>query len=442
MTPTAFKIAVSALTLGICTIGCTPNGGGVDSLSSMGQARDDKVATRSAAQAERALTKGQAAKAVAAAEIAVAAAPQQASHRAVLGRAYLAAGRFASAEAALKDALTLDSSRGDVALSLALAQTAQGNWAASRDTLKANQERIAPADRGLAFALAGDPVLAVDILTNAVRAPNADAKTRQNLALALALAGRWEEAKVVAAQDVSAAEVDQRIMYWAAFTQPKDAADQVASLLGVTPAYDPGQPTRLALVQPTAPTALAVAEPVASPVPLPAAPAEVASVEPATAEAAPVVERVAAAIETATVTFLPRREIAQAIPAGQPPLIAADRKPVRTAARAAVAAPVQGKGRYVVQIGAYDSAGVAEDGWGRAVRRHGALANYVPSSMRIASGRGAGLTRVSVGGFATQNEAKALCGSLRASGGKCFVRMAAADAPVRWASLQRRYASR
>ncbi|MFX6040683.1 hypothetical protein ABTE96_22175, partial [Acinetobacter baumannii] len=78
---------------------------------------------------------------------------------------------------------------GRAALSLALAQIATGNWEGARATITAHANHIAPADRGLAIALAGDPAGAVDILTAAARAPEADAKTRQNLALALALAG-------------------------------------------------------------------------------------------------------------------------------------------------------------------------------------------------------------------------------------------------------------
>ncbi|WP_204349818.1 hypothetical protein, partial [Klebsiella pneumoniae] len=64
-------------------------------------------------------------------------------------------------------------------------------------------DMIPAADRGLAYALAGDPVKAVEILGPAARAEDATAKTRQNLALALALSGRWAEAKQVASVDVA-----------------------------------------------------------------------------------------------------------------------------------------------------------------------------------------------------------------------------------------------
>jgi Flp pilus assembly protein TadD len=467
MNRVSIKIAASVFALGVATIGCTPQGAGIESASSMSAERATKAGAKSAEKAEKALAKGQAEKAVGEAEIAVAARPDHPPYRALLGRTYLAAGRFASAEAALRDTLTLDAADGRTALSLALAETAQGDWAGARETLKAHQTIIAPTDRGLAFALAGDPVLAVDILTNAARAPNADAKTRQNLALALALAGRWNEAKIVASQDVAPQDVDKRIMQWASFSQPKDAADQVASLLGVTPAYDPGQPTRLALVQ-SAPVALAAVAPVVAPpvveepvmaetfVDAPAAAetvVEVAAVEAApetvaAVEAAqPIVEQAVAMANAAGIVFLPRAEVVQAVPAFiAAPVIRAERSPARTAtaktdvSRAYV--PAQNGGRYVVQLGAYDSVAVAENGWNNMIRRHKVLASYMPSSMTIADGEDAGLVRVSVAGFASERDALKICGRLKANGGACFVRIAAADSPVRWVSVQRRLASR
>ena len=61
-----------------------------------------------------------------------------------------------------------------------------------------------PADYGLALALAGRPADAIPVLQHAAGSPRADARVRQNLALAYALAGDWVNARVVASQDVSA----------------------------------------------------------------------------------------------------------------------------------------------------------------------------------------------------------------------------------------------
>ncbi|NDS27982.1 tetratricopeptide repeat protein, partial [Escherichia coli] len=54
--------------------------------------------------------------------------PQNAEYRALLGQAYLLAGRFASANQALGDALTLNPGDGRVALNLVLAKIAGGDW--------------------------------------------------------------------------------------------------------------------------------------------------------------------------------------------------------------------------------------------------------------------------------------------------------------------------
>ena len=42
--------------------------------------------------------------------------------------------------------------------------------------------------------------------------------------------------------------------------------------------------------------------------------------------------------------------------------------------------------------------------------------------------------RVSVAGFAGQNDAARLCGAIRSQGGVCFVRTQAGDASIRWAA--------
>ena len=89
------------------------------------------------------------------AEAAVELRPQVADYRAVLGQAYLLAGRFASAHTTFNDALTLSPGDGKVALNMALAQIAEGDWTGARQTLDSNSGSIPVSDRGLAMALAG-----------------------------------------------------------------------------------------------------------------------------------------------------------------------------------------------------------------------------------------------------------------------------------------------
>ncbi|TKD50075.1 SPOR domain-containing protein [Sphingomonas baiyangensis] len=421
-----------SLTIGALLLGGTAIGGiGVMGAAVAG-ASDEAAATREAArsakQAEKALAKRDAAAAIAAAENAVAFDADEASHRALLGSAYLSAGRFMSAAQALDDALTLDPSNGRAALNLALAQIAIGDWQTARETLSSHAAHIAPADRGLALALAGDPMGGVNILGEVARDPSADAKVRQNLALALALAGRWPEAKTIAAIDLSPADVDARILEWAKFARPGGAADQVASLLGVTPAEDLGQPVRLAL-NPPAEVMAAVSQPATT------ATASIAAADIAPAPAA------ASPITAGGIVFAARREIVQPIP------IAVE-APVRTARvdapahkpAAAPAAPRSfAKGQYHVQLGAYDNAGVARDAWGRLSRRVAVLKGQAPHGVGVSAG-GRDFYRLSVGGFA-RADADAVCRSVRASGNRCFVRTQAGDKLASWAQGER-YAAR
>jgi len=394
---------------------------------------EDGLARKFAAKATRALGKRRAADAVTFAEQAVALSPRDAGYRALLGRAYLAAGRFASASQAFTDVLTLNPADARAALNLALAQTATGEWVAARETLTAHAARISPADRGLALALAGDPAGGIALLSEAARDPAATATVRQNLALALALDGRWVDARTVASVDMSPAQVDQRLVEWAAFARPEHAAQQVAALLGVTPSPDRGQPVQLALAEPAAaaPVALAQVDPV------PDVPAAVVAVEPV--GDAPAVPAVPAPVQVAAIarpaiTFAPRREIVQALPGSY----RRQEQPVRMAARstarpARVAAPATGT--YYVQLGAFDNAGVARNAWRRMSRNVPRLAAMAPQGMQ-ASVRGASFYRLSVGGLA-RTDAASLCGSIRARGDRCFVRTHAGEQLASWAGPQR-----
>ena len=182
------------------------------------------------------------------AEKAVAKNPDDAGFRALLGNAYFKAGRFASAEAAYKDALTLYSNQPQVILKLALVETALGKNDQAVAFLQAGRDVLDASNYGLALTLAGHASDAIPVLEAAAREQGADATVRQNLALAHALAGDWTEARTIAAQDVPANQLDSRIHQWMQLASPKKASDQVAALTGVTPAAsDQGQPVRLAL---------------------------------------------------------------------------------------------------------------------------------------------------------------------------------------------------
>ena len=391
-------------------------GGTVAVASARDSAGDAKAAVSIAGKAAKALDKRDVAKAVTLAEEAVRLAPHDAGHRALLGQSYLQAGRFASARATLEEAVQLDPRNGRAALSLVLAQIATGDWAVARRTLDANMEVIPENDRGLAMALAGDPAGAAAFLTQVARRPGAVAKTRQNLALSLALAGQWGMAKAVAEADLAPGEVDARMMEWAAFAQPRAASDQVAHLLGVTAVADAGRPVALALNAPAAVAASPVLTAVADVVTPP-----------------PVVPTTAG---PARIVFADRREVVQSLPTAViRPVpgavkVAAVARPQRSPIPARASVATSATGDYYVQLGAFESVGVARDAWGRATRRFTAFQGRTPTGARFQTGSQA-FYRLSVGGF-TRADAATTCRRYKAAGGVCFVRPGAGDRVAQW----------
>lgn len=433
MNTRSILFAASALAIGAMSIAGTAVHSKVEA-----EARDAAVAAKKAARevsmAQRAIAKRKAGDAVQHAEAAAALDPRNAETRALLGQAYLLAGRFQSGAQAFGDALALDPVNGRAALNLALAQVGSGDWAGARATLNAHAAQIPAADLGLAVALAGDAPKGVEILGAAARAPEADAKTRQNLALSLALAGRWPEAKAVAAVDLPPDQVDKRIMQWLQFSQPHNAFDQVAALLGVQAVEDHGQPVQLALNAAAVPVA-AVAqtrEPVDTYMPG----AEQQGAKPAVAQAAPApvpaavqVADAAPQAEPAAEAEAPKPALATMAPAPAP-VVATPAPHSRMAPRTATAMRAPAKGRYYVQLGAYANVGVERAAWTRLSRRLPMLAEHAPASTTIRTRAGV-FHRLSVGGFA-RSDATALCGVLRAKGGACFVRAAAGDQIAAW----------
>lgn len=442
------KITASVLVLGAPVVGGTALVGGLAVASGKSETADARKASQAARAARKAMGKRNGQQAVTHAEAAVAFDPRNGEYRQLLGETYLFAGRFVSAAQALNEALSLDPGNGRIALNLALAQIATGEWQTARQTLETHAATIPASDRGLAFALAGDPGTAVALLSDAARRPEADAKTRQNLALSLALAGQWQQAKAIAAFDLPADQVDGRIMQWATFSRPQNAYDQVAGLLGVTAVADQGQPERLALARSmsVALAAQQVVDPVDRYMPGGATAVDDAAAAPA-APAADVGSVAAVEIDApavaapagSQVVFGERREVVQSVPVGLAKPVAAVR-PAAVAAASAGASRllkpvpaerfVQGRGEWTVQLGAYDSSGVARDAWGRAVKRIPALSGMTPASASITTEAGS-FQRLSVTGFSRADAVK-LCGKVRATGGKCFVRTAAGDRAANW----------
>ena len=483
-----FGTAASMIALATVLAGCATDSNKRESIFG---SKVDRSNIGLATKAQVALHGGDTKTAIQYAERAVENTPSDAGFRALLGNVYFAGGRFASAEAAYRDSLALMPAQPKLILKMALVQIAQGKSAEALSLLEASRGDLDPSDYGLALALAGRADDAVAVLNHAARAADADAQVRQNLALAYGLSGDWTMAKTVAAQDVPAAQLDGRVQQWMAMATPQRASDQIAALTGVTPAaMDPGQPQQLALTRAPAKQRQAVAQaqpkpqpqpqfqpqpqpevqvqqvaetyyspPPALPEPMPATmqmpapepmpvvaeaqppepeadPAVVAAVQSliqpvaapvvelpmVTAEAAPV-----PAVAVAPVEKLPTSFAATVEPAAY----VAVSDTVRRAA--ALARKAKGNSRAVIQLGAYKTPERVMVAWTDITRRYPALRDYTPMRARFHGPKGT-VWRLSIKGFANQQEAAARCEKLQSRGGSCFVRTIAGDAPVQLAS--------
>ena len=439
-----FGTTLSALAIAAVLSGCAAN----QSRESIFGSKVDRSNIGLATRAQAALASNQHALAVELAEKAVENTPNDAGFRGLLGNCYFAAGRFASAEAAYRDSLALIPAQPQVILKLALVEIAQGKTAQALGVLESARDALEPADYGLAIALAGRAADAVAVLNQAARTNFADARVRQNLALAYGLSGDWMMARTVAEQDVPPEQVDSRIQQWMAMATPSKPSDQVAALTGVTPAAaDPGQPTRLALnraPQPSEAFAKVVipqAEPqqpvaeeiVAAPPPLLPEPMPAAVVEAAPAPV--VVEAVQALIEPQPAE-VPVVQAAAELPTRfEAPAQAADYVGITDTVRRAAAKARRSSGRSnsVVQLGAYRSPDRVTVAWNQIAKRYPALRDYTPMRAKF-SGPNGTVWRLSIKGFASRSEAVDRCEKLQGRGGNCFVRTVAGDAPVQFAS--------
>jgi Flp pilus assembly protein TadD len=448
--PLRFTSAASLIVLGSIIAGCAAPQSRLGAANHFGGKAD--VDTGLATRALAAFNANNLPLAIQLAERAVAKTPKDAGFRALLGNAYFASGRFHSAEQAFRDALTLYPDQPRVVLKLALVQIAQGKNREAIALLDDSRGQLDASDYGLALALAGRPGHAIAVLEPAARQTGADATVRQNLALAYALAGDWSQSRIVASQDVPGNQIDARIHQWMQLASPAHASDQVAALVGVTPAaVDAGQPVQIALNkdQPQLPASAAPASQQlanAAPAPAPARAVAVAAAAPkptfvAVAKPAPAPAPVLAVAPApppprSTLATIASNAVADAkavFAAVLPHSHAPAAKPAKARLAAAVRpAAHAGKSTAVVQLGAYGSPQRVLAAWNGAAHKYAALKAYLPMSARFASAKGT-FYRLSVRGFDSPGQAVALCSAVRRQGGNCFVRNSAGDAPVNYA---------
>jgi D-alanyl-D-alanine carboxypeptidase len=438
------KLALSTAFVAVPSVVATTAGFGSTEKVSAKKAGPEK-AYGWAKKAEKALAKGKSERALTYAELAVEADMQNRDYRSLLARIYMSQGRFVAAERTLMDVMELGQVDPRTVISLSLARIAQGNVDSAISLVEANRSILPVSDYALTLALAGRSGDAVAVLTDAIRTDNATARTRQNLALAYALDGRWRDARVMASQDMAQTQVNERITEWAQYARPEAYTQRVAGLLKVQPNLaDTGQPVRLALNS-VAPVGLAQAD--IAPVPAEIAPVA-PTVELAAIGAAPVADSAGFA---AVDTEVRMAETAAVAPVFEAPLIKATEGPAKTASAAPVklaladipsSKPAASRGTHVVQLGAFNNAAVANDAWAKLTKRHGLLSGYQPAKTTVTV-NGRKFVRLSAAGFGNAGSANAVCSQIKTQGGACFVRNTAGGMPVRMASNNgRRIASR
>lgn len=448
------SLAVTTALAGVLLSGCATNAA--------------PQANVSAARAQEAMAEGRHDRALRLAEDAVQADPHNAAYRAMLGKAYLDAGRFASAQTSFDDAMTLGDLSPRTALSLALSLTAQAKYTEAAALLNDWEGHIATADLGLAFALAGQPDRGIALMSNAIRSGENTVKMRQNLAYAYAVAGQWRQARLMAAQDVPADQLGTRMEEWAEMSSPTAYQTRIARLLGTPDGVsDQGQPVHLALnnnpsidqlaqeatalaaAAPTAPVNLAVLAPeqvAANAMTVPAAGAELPAV--GRAESRSTFAQTFAPMQaTPTQSAMVLQDAGSfaapapvAAPAGRyanPRVAGAAARaaaPTAAATRTAAAAPAAtvarasaraSDGTHLVQLGSFSTEAGARRAWGIYTSRYPELAGH-EMVITEAVVRGRHYYRVSAGGFDRSNS-RSMCNRIDGSNGDGCISWAAAS---------------
>jgi Flp pilus assembly protein TadD len=442
----------SAAVMGTSLAGCSSTG------ADHKTARVSDNTQTVSAKVEKALAKKDFSQALILSEELVSAEPHNGDYRVLLGRAYLANGRYLSARTAFTDAMALGNTQSRAIISLALCETGLNNSAAARKLLAAHAMTIPAGDYGLAMAMAGNPQEGVRALLQAVREPNADATTRQNLAYALAMSGHWGQARLIAGQDLSAKDAEARMGQWAWQVLEGRERDRVVAMVGIAPrADDAGLPTRLALDL-TAPVTQQVAAADNNIIIAAGHEADRVAPQPQARAVSATSDRLAAAIATvdstqdvavAVVTSLPKATPAQpkAVPAA-PTIRKTEPAPRRTidvaaaqpvkaqtvafekvstsvarpaARKASLETIAPGNSDWVIQLGAYNSQAVARERWQDISARY-ALRGLDPVNTVFGHG-GRSFYRLAVRGFEGREAANTACALLKSSGQSCFVRL-------------------
>ncbi len=134
------------------------------------------------------------------------------------GKALAAAGSYDQALDAIRRAETPDNPSWQLTSAEAAILDQMGNHDQAR-TLYAKALKIAPnqpsvlSNYGMSYVLTGELKQAETLLRQAMAAPNADSRVRQNLALVVGLQGRFGEAEKIASADISPGQAQANVAY-------------------------------------------------------------------------------------------------------------------------------------------------------------------------------------------------------------------------------------
>ena len=422
-----------------------------------------------AAAAERTRIAGDDLGAVRLAERAIQLDPNLAKARKTLAQSYFSLGRFQSSAEAYGDLMAMQPTDAGHQLGAAIAALTLGETMKARllaDRASATEERHT--DVALVYVLLGDFERGIAMLENVVRSGESTPRTRQNLALAQALSGEWNDARVTAAMDLAPQAVEERIAQWAALAVSDDPAWRTVSLVGVNRhpsdagrpimlAWQPPAPEAVQLAAVEAPAVVAVPAPTATVAtvvtpPVPAADAAVAT-QLAVIDADPELDEERVVVATISDVAVPEASAAAPAPVVRvdPPAVVrqasrltvaprlpeldlgdaaetelkVDAAPASKAVAAETSAPAKlpsaDGGDWLVQLGSYAAAQDAKDNWLALKRRTEFLSDYTATRSRAAVD-GKTYYRLSVGKFGTPADAKALCAAVKKAGESCFVR--------------------
>ncbi|MDH4986374.1 tetratricopeptide repeat protein [Aminobacter anthyllidis] len=151
---------------------------------------------------------------------------------AAYGKALAASGQFQPALDAVRRAQTpeypdwkLVSAEAAILDQLGQTQDARGLYRKALD-LKPNEPTIL-SNLGMSYVLEGDLKSAETYLRSAASQPGADSRVRQNLALAVGIQGRFDEAEQIASQELSPEQAQANVSYLRSMLTQQNAWNQI-----------------------------------------------------------------------------------------------------------------------------------------------------------------------------------------------------------------------